>query len=54
MPTTAERRVTSTPAATPVRAPRRRRAAERNPFAAAALQRSLDRRDNGGETGHGA
>ncbi|MFD5466218.1 hypothetical protein ACFWIQ_25780 [Kitasatospora sp. NPDC127059] len=52
MPTTADRHATSAPAATPVRAPRRRRAAERNPFAAAALQRSLDRRDNGGSTGH--
>ncbi|MFF4379600.1 hypothetical protein [Kitasatospora sp. NPDC001547] len=52
MSPTADRHATSTPAATPVRAPRRRRAAERNPFAAAALQRSLDRRDNGGMTGH--
>ncbi|MGW2255078.1 hypothetical protein ACWCXH_33575 [Kitasatospora sp. NPDC001660] len=52
MPTTVDRRVTPAPAATPVRAPRRRRAAERSPFAAAALQRSLDRRDNGGVTGH--
>ncbi|MGA5822490.1 hypothetical protein ACPC54_32075 [Kitasatospora sp. NPDC094028] len=51
MPTTADRHVTSAPAAS-VRAPRRRRAAERNPFAADALQRSLDRRDNGGATGH--
>ncbi|MFG2844663.1 hypothetical protein ACGF12_16040 [Kitasatospora sp. NPDC048296] len=52
MPSAADRHVTTTPAATPVRAARRRRAAERNPFAAAALQRSLDRRDNGGVTGH--
>ncbi|MER7668583.1 hypothetical protein ACFC1T_23730 [Kitasatospora sp. NPDC056076] len=52
MPTTADRHATPAPAATPVRAPRRRRATERNPFAAAALQRSLDRRDNGGATGH--
>ncbi|MBV6699305.1 hypothetical protein [Kitasatospora aureofaciens] len=51
MPPTADRHATSAPAA-PVRAPRRRRAAERNTFAAAALQRSLDRRDNGGVTGH--
>ncbi|MFC8452264.1 hypothetical protein [Kitasatospora sp. NPDC057223] len=33
-------------------APRRRRRAEPNPFASAALQRALDRRDNGGATGH--
>ena len=33
-------------------APRRRRRAEPNPFAADALQRALDRRDNGGATGH--
>ncbi|MET8544723.1 hypothetical protein ABZW03_29380 [Kitasatospora sp. NPDC004799] len=52
MSPTADRHAPSAPAATPVRAPRRRRAAERNPFAAAALQRSLDRRDNGGMTGH--
>ncbi|MFE4976967.1 hypothetical protein ACFRAR_33290 [Kitasatospora sp. NPDC056651] len=52
MSPTADRHVTSAPAATPARAPRRRRAVERNPFAAAALQRSLDRRDNGGATGH--
>ncbi|MGW1177637.1 hypothetical protein ACWD4P_28440 [Kitasatospora sp. NPDC002543] len=52
MSPTADRRTTSAPAAAPVRAPRRRRAAERTPFAAAALQRSLDRRDNGGATGH--
>ncbi|MFJ2864460.1 hypothetical protein [Kitasatospora sp. NPDC087314] len=52
MPAIADRHVTPAPATTPVRAPRRRRAAERNPFAAAALQRSLDRRDNGGATGH--
>ncbi|MEE1784629.1 hypothetical protein PUR71_17210 [Streptomyces sp. SP17BM10] len=52
MPSTVDRHVSPAPAATPVRAPRRRRAAERNPSAAAALQRSLDRRDNGGVTGH--
>ncbi|MFJ8628189.1 hypothetical protein ACIRD3_35870 [Kitasatospora sp. NPDC093550] len=52
MPPTADRHAVPAPSATPVRAPRRRRAAERNPFAAAALQRSLDRRDNGGVTGH--
>ncbi|MER6302349.1 hypothetical protein ABT247_22700 [Kitasatospora sp. NPDC001539] len=51
MSPTADRRTTPAPAA-PVRAVRRRRAAERNPFAAAALQRALDRRDNGGVTGH--
>ncbi|MEU3561553.1 hypothetical protein [Kitasatospora sp. NPDC006786] len=51
-PTAADRHATSAPATAPVRAPRRRRAADRNPFAAAALQRSLDRRDNGGATGH--
>ncbi|MFC9326414.1 hypothetical protein [Kitasatospora sp. NPDC057015] len=33
-------------------APRRRHRTEPNPHAAAALQRALDRRDNGGETGH--
>lgn len=38
------------PAAAPVR--RRRRKAEPHPSAAAALQRALDRRDNGGATGH--
>ncbi|MFF7993213.1 hypothetical protein ACFZDG_25875 [Kitasatospora xanthocidica] len=52
MSPSADRHATPAPAATSVRAPRRRRAAERNPFAAAALQRSLDRRDNGGATGH--
>ncbi|WP_158835546.1 hypothetical protein [Streptomyces sp. NRRL S-350] len=52
MPSTADRHATATPSAAPVRAPRRRRAAERPPFAAAALQRALDRRDNGGVTGH--
>jgi hypothetical protein len=31
---------------------RRRRRSEPNLSAAAALQRALDRRDNGGETGH--
>lgn len=43
----------STPAS-PARSPRRRRRAEPDPHAAAALQRALDRRDNGGATGHGA
>ncbi|MEU8921445.1 hypothetical protein AB0D10_11005 [Kitasatospora sp. NPDC048545] len=52
MPPTADRHAATATATTPVRAPRRRRAAERTPFAAAALQRSLDRRDNGGVTGH--
>ncbi|MEV7781412.1 hypothetical protein [Kitasatospora sp. NPDC088351] len=52
MPPAADRHTTPAPAATAARAPRRRRAAERNPFAAAALQRALDRRDNGGVTGH--
>ncbi|MER7756641.1 hypothetical protein [Kitasatospora sp. NPDC097643] len=52
MPPTADRHATPAPTAAAVRAPRRRRATERNPFAAAALQRSLDRRDNGGVTGH--
>lgn len=52
MPTTVDRHAPAAPAAAPVRAPRRRRAAERNSHAAAALQRSLDRRDNGGVTGH--
>ncbi|WP_395294268.1 hypothetical protein ACF9IK_12340 [Kitasatospora hibisci] len=51
MPPTADRHATPAPA-TAARAPRRRRAAERTPFAAAALQRALDRRDNGGVTGH--
>jgi len=49
MPPVADRH--ATPAST-ARAPRRRRRAEPNPHAAAALQRALDRRDNGGETGH--
>ncbi|MFI6850530.1 hypothetical protein OG535_25685 [Kitasatospora sp. NBC_00085] len=52
MPLTADRHATPAPAATPARTPRRRRAAERPPFAADALQRALDRRDNGGVTGH--
>ncbi|MFB8239469.1 hypothetical protein ACFC58_23245 [Kitasatospora purpeofusca] len=52
MPPTADRHAASAPAAPQTRAPRRRRAVERNPFAAAALQRALDRRDNGGATGH--
>ncbi|WP_153882777.1 hypothetical protein [Streptomyces sp. CB01881] len=52
MPPAADRHATPAPAATPARTPRRRRAAERSPFAAAALQRALDRRDNGGVTGH--
>lgn len=47
MPPTADRHATPAPAATAVRAPRRRRAVEPNPFADA-LQRALDRRDNGG------
>ncbi|GAA2751718.1 MULTISPECIES: hypothetical protein [Kitasatospora] len=50
MPPVADRH--TVPAATTDRAPRRRRRAEPNPRAAAALQRALDRRDNGGETGH--
>ncbi|MGW6912199.1 hypothetical protein ACWGB8_00030 [Kitasatospora sp. NPDC054939] len=50
MPPTADRHATPAPAAQ-ARAPRRRRAAEPNPFAAAALQRALDRRDNGGAPG---
>ncbi|MET9614218.1 hypothetical protein [Kitasatospora indigofera] len=33
-------------------AARRRRRVEPDPQVAAALQRALDRRDNGGETGH--
>ncbi len=33
-------------------APRRRRRSEPHPRAAAALQRALDLRDNGGVTGH--
>ncbi|MDH6579878.1 hypothetical protein [Kitasatospora sp. MAP5-34] len=40
--------------AAPVRTPRRHRRSEPDPHAAAALQRALDRRDNGGATGHGA
>ncbi|WP_380285305.1 hypothetical protein [Kitasatospora purpeofusca] len=52
MPSTADRHAASAPAAPQTRVPRRRRAAEPNPFAAAALQRALDRRDNGGVTGH--
>ncbi|GAA4865290.1 hypothetical protein GCM10023235_49560 [Kitasatospora terrestris] len=50
MPPVADRH--ATPAATADRAPRRRRRTEPNPYAAAALQRALDRRDNGGATGH--
>ncbi|MFG2818121.1 hypothetical protein ACGFX4_01730 [Kitasatospora sp. NPDC048365] len=50
MPPVADRH--ATPAATTDRAPRRRRRTEPNPYAAAALQRALDRRDNGGATGH--
>ncbi|MDH6133179.1 hypothetical protein P3T37_002573 [Kitasatospora sp. MAA4] len=54
MPPTADllthRDRTPAAAAQPVR--RRRRPSEPNPFAAAALQRALDRRDNGGSTGH--
>ncbi|GAA2132492.1 hypothetical protein GCM10009760_07570 [Kitasatospora kazusensis] len=38
---------------TTARTPRRHRRAEPDPHAAAALQRALDRRDNGGATGHG-
>jgi hypothetical protein len=50
MPTVADRHAT---AATDTRAPRRRRRAEPTPRnAALALQRALDRRDNGGATGH--
>ncbi|MEV6208126.1 hypothetical protein [Kitasatospora sp. NPDC051914] len=41
------------PTAPDARAPRRRRRTEPTPrFAADALQRALDRRDNGGVTGH--
>ncbi|WP_156178684.1 hypothetical protein [Saccharothrix sp. ST-888] len=49
MPPTADRHAAPTDA---VRPPRRRRRAEPDPHAAAALQRALDRRDNGGATGH--
>ncbi|MEU2629813.1 hypothetical protein [Kitasatospora sp. NPDC007106] len=50
MPHTADRHAPATPAAP---APRRRRRAEQTPRSAAdALQRALDRRDNGGVTGH--
>ncbi|MDH6128706.1 hypothetical protein [Kitasatospora sp. GP82] len=49
MPPTAERHATPT---SPVRTPRRRRRAEPDPHAWVALQRALDRRDNGGVTGH--
>ncbi|MDH6112952.1 hypothetical protein P3T36_002669 [Kitasatospora sp. MAP12-15] len=41
-----------TPASAAEPARRRRRRSEPNVFAAAALQRALDRRDNGGVTGH--
>ncbi len=53
MPPTADllaRRDRTPAAAQPTR--RRRRPSEPNPSAAAALQRALDRRDNGGSTGH--
>ncbi|WP_354642422.1 hypothetical protein [Kitasatospora camelliae] len=50
MPSVADRH--ATPAAPASRAPRRRRRAEPHPYAAAALQRALDRRDNGGVEGH--
>ncbi|MCU7822728.1 hypothetical protein [Kitasatospora sp. DSM 101779] len=50
MPHTADRHAT-TATATPT--PRRRRRTEPTPRSAAdALQRALDRRDNGGVTGH--
>lgn len=45
----ADRRASQTAAAP---APRRRRRPVPDPHAAAALQRALDRRDNGGATGH--
>ncbi|MFJ8043203.1 hypothetical protein ACIRBX_22180 [Kitasatospora sp. NPDC096147] len=48
MPATADRHA---PAADRTAAPRRRRA-QADPRTAAALQRALDRRDNGGSTGH--
>jgi hypothetical protein len=51
MPTVADRHA-ATPA-TQTRAPRRRHArTECDAHAAQALQRALDRRDNGGATGH--
>ncbi|MBB4946762.1 hypothetical protein F4556_002297 [Kitasatospora gansuensis] len=50
MPPTADRHATASAAR--AQAPRRRRRTEPNPDAAAALQRALDRRDNGGVTGH--
>lgn len=50
MPPVADRRAAVDSPAT--RPPRRRRRTEPNPYAAAALQRALDRRDNGGVTGH--
>ncbi|GJF33215.1 hypothetical protein KNE206_59150 [Kitasatospora sp. NE20-6] len=50
MPPVADRHAPTTPAAP---APRRRRRGEPAPrHAADALQRALDRRDNGGVTGH--
>ncbi|MED7954290.1 MULTISPECIES: hypothetical protein [unclassified Streptomyces] len=51
MSPTADRHAASAAATATTRAPRRRRTAEPNPFAAAALQRALDRRDNGGSAG---
>ncbi|MFB9370044.1 hypothetical protein ACWCYY_08930 [Kitasatospora sp. NPDC001664] len=48
MPATADRHAPAAETA----APRRRRRAQSDPRANAALQRSLDRRDNGGSTGH--
>ncbi|MEV4613438.1 hypothetical protein AB0K43_12665 [Kitasatospora sp. NPDC049258] len=51
MPPVADRR--TAPATDTTHAPRRRRRSEPHPHAAAALQRALDRRDNGGATGHG-
>ncbi|MER5864261.1 hypothetical protein [Kitasatospora sp. NPDC002040] len=50
MPPTADRHAAAS--ATQAQAPRRRRRSEPNPNASAALQRALDRRDNGGATGH--
>ncbi|MFJ1709628.1 hypothetical protein [Kitasatospora sp. NPDC088346] len=50
MPTVADRH--TAPAAPAAHTPRRRRRSEPHPHAAAALQRALDRRDNGGATGH--
>ncbi|MEV4556481.1 hypothetical protein AB0K51_05735 [Kitasatospora sp. NPDC049285] len=52
MPFVADRHTPAVSPSATTAVPRRRRRAEADPRAAAALQRALDRRDNGGVTGH--